>query len=83
MQKDPKVIQCGLFRRCGLQNSSCIDLKLRKQSINQVRFPVKVVMQVARAYVDFIGNLIGRRIRLALLVKQQERCYENSLARAH
>jgi hypothetical protein len=27
--------------------------------------------------------LIGRRIRLALLVKQQQRSHENSLARLH
>ncbi len=83
VQEHPKVIQRLLFRRCGLQDTPRIGLKLGKQSIHEVRFSVKVVMKIARTYVDFVGDLIGRRIRLALLVKQQQRSHENSLARLH
>jgi len=80
VQKDPKIIQRCLFRRCGLQDTPCIGLKLGKQSIHQVRFSTKVVMKIAGAYVDFVGNLIGRRIRLALLVEQQQRSHQDFLA---
>lgn len=83
VQEHPKVIQRGLFRRRGLQDTPCIGLKLGEQSIHEVRFFVKMIMKIARTYVDFVGNLIGRRIRLALLVKQQQRSHQDSLARLH
>jgi hypothetical protein len=38
-------------------------------------------MKIARTYVGFVGDLIGRRSWFPLLVEQQQRGHQNSLAR--
>ena len=80
VQEHPEIIQRGLFRTCRLQDTPCIRLELREQRVYKIRFPPEVVMEIAGADIDFVGNLIGRRIRLALLVEQQQRSHQDFLA---
>ena len=52
--------------------------EFRQQGRDDIGLLAEMVMQVARAYVDLIGNFIRGRIRLTVLIEQQQASHKDS-----
>jgi hypothetical protein len=54
---------------------------LREELLDDVVLVAEVVVEVARADLQFVGDVVGRDVRLALRVEQREAGFEDALAR--
>ena len=79
MEEQPEVIEPGKFCLGRLQDRARIRLELGGQRVDDVGLPAEVIVEVARADVELVGNLVDRRARRALLVEQEQAGDEDAI----
>ena len=81
MQENPEIVNRYRLVARRLQYAPRVRLEFLEQRMDDLLLTLKVVVQVARADIDLVGDVVGPGIRFAVLVEQQQARDEDAVAR--
>ena len=76
MQEQPGILDVGLLDGVAAEQVQHPPLESAEQLVDQTLFGPEVVVQVARADVQLVGDAVGGDVRLAVPVEQYQRGLE-------
>ncbi|MCY1551280.1 hypothetical protein D9M68_875970 [compost metagenome] len=83
VQEQPVILRIQAGVGWWVEQWCQVSLEALEQAENQRLFAVEVVVQIAWADAQFVGNLQGGNIWFALLVEQHQGTFEDTFAGFH